>query len=68
MNLKPPADTDAPISIGIGGRTYERDNKGIWLVENQMDADDLIRAGWTEADDAVPENPVSAPAILPEGA
>ena len=68
MNLKPPADTDAPISVGIGGRTYERDNKGIWLVENQMDADDLIRAGWTEADDAVPENPVSAPAILPEGA
>ena len=56
MNLKPPADTDAPISVGI------------WLVENQMDADDLIRAGWTEADDAVPENPVSAPAILPEGA
>ena len=68
MNLKPPADTDAPISIGIGGRTYEPDNQGIWLVDNQMDADDLIRAGWTEADDAVPENPVSAPAILPEGA
>lgn len=68
MNLKPPADTDAPISIGIGGRTYEPDNQGIWLVDNQMDADDLIRAGWAEADDAVPENPVSAPAILPEGA
>ena len=68
MNLKPPADTDAPISIGIGGRTYEPDNQGIWLVDNQMDADDLIRAGWYEADDAVPENPVSAPAILPEGA
>ena len=67
MNLKPPADTDAPISIGIGGRTYEPDNQGIWLVDNQMDADDLIRAGWAEADDAVPENPVSAPA-LPEGA
>lgn len=68
MNLKPPADTEAPISIGIGGRTYEPDNQGIWLVDNQMDADDLIRAGWTEADDAVPENPVSAPAIPPEGA
>ena len=68
MNLKPPADTDAPISLGIGGRTYEPDNQGIWLVDNQMDADDLIRAGWAEADDAVPENPVSAPAILPEGA
>lgn len=68
MNLKPPADTDDPISVGIGGRTYEPDNQGIWLVDNKMDADDLIRAGWTEADDAVPENPVSAPAILPEGA
>lgn len=68
MNLKPPADTDAPISVGIGGRTYEPDNQGIWLVDNQMDADDFIRAGWTEADDAVPENPVSAPAIPPEGA
>lgn len=68
MNLKPSADTDAPISVGIGGRTYEPDNQGIWLVDNQMDADDLIRAGWTEADDAVPDNPVSAPAILPEGA
>lgn len=67
MNLKPPADTDAPISIGIGGRTYEPDNKGIWLVDNQMDAEDLIRAGWTEADDAVPKTPVSTPA-LPEGA
>lgn len=68
MNLKPSADTDAPISVGIGGRTYEPDNQGIWLVDNQMDADDLIRADWTEADDAVPDNPVSAPAILPEGA
>jgi len=67
MNVKPPADTDAPISVGIGGRTYEPDNKGIWRVDNPMDAEDLIRAGWTEADDAVPENPVSAPA-LPEGA
>lgn len=66
MNLKPPAG-DAPVSVGIGGRTYTDNKNGVWRIDNPADAEDLIRAGWTVANNATAA-PVAAPAAPPEGA
>lgn len=46
VKLQPPAESDVT-RVSIGPRVYEP-NSGAWIID-EMDADDLRRAGWQDA-------------------